>query len=76
MREKTETAPSETWPDLRDSGLTKRYPLYFSSFYKPHDPASADGEALPKDCGPSTCSTQALAVGAPCASLFGCSYLT
>ncbi|KIW69736.1 hypothetical protein PV04_05594 [Phialophora macrospora] len=76
LREKTDTAPSETCPDLRDSDLTKQYPLYFSSFYKPHDPASPDDEALSKDCRPSTCSTQALAVVAPYSSLLDCSYTT
>ncbi len=46
LREKTDSIVVTDEHDVAsDSGLNKRYPLYFSSFYKPQSsPSAAEGE--------------------------------
>ena len=44
LREKTDISPNEMHADISSLGLTKRYPLYFSSFYKPQSSWLPDRE--------------------------------
>ena len=45
LREKVDAAPGEA----QDSSLTRQYPLYFSSFYRPQETQPHYGESSIRD---------------------------